>query len=178
MAEAAADTATDTTTETGEQTDTDLQAEVDKWKSLAKKHEDRSKGNAAKIRELEDAQRAQMTDTDRALSEARAAGRAEAITQFGTRVVDAELRAASSGRTFDGDALIGLDRGQFIGDDGDVDVEKLRDWVSKNSTEKTAAPEAPKGPLGPADLGQGNRQAIPIGDDNALLRGLKSAVGA
>lgn len=179
MAEATADTATDTTpepTDTDTETsDTDLQAEVDKWKALAKKHEDRAKGNAAKARELEELQKAQMTDTERAVAEARDAGRSEALMQVGARLVDAEFRVAAAGRPIDVDALLeGLDRTKFLTDDGEPDTDAVAAWVDRIAPAVTE-PD-PGAPLSSLDLGQGTRQSTPIGDDKAFERMLTDLV--
>jgi hypothetical protein len=180
MAEATADTATDTQPETTdtdtEATDTDaLQAEVEKWKALAKKHEDRSKGNAAKARELEELQKAQMTDTERAVAEALDKGRNEALMQVGAKLVDAEFRVAAAGRNLDVDALLeGLDRTKFLTDDGEPDSDAVAAWVDRIAPAATT--EESGAPLSSFDLGQGTRESTPIGDDKAFERMLTDLV--
>lgn len=70
------------TTEAG--TDTDPAAEVDKWKALARKHEQQSRLNAdaaARLAQLEDAQKSEAEKT------------AERLTKAEQRAVDAEARA-------------------------------------------------------------------------------------
>ncbi|EME14802.1 hypothetical protein [Rhodococcus triatomae] len=55
------------------------QAEADKWKALARKHEDQSKANADKARQFDEITEAQKTELERALeAAAQATARAEA----------------------------------------------------------------------------------------------------
>lgn len=82
LAEAAQQLATEGMTP--EQQIAALQAESEKWKGLARKHEDRSKANVAAARELADLKKAQMTDlerekTTRTEAEARAANAEAAL---------------------------------------------------------------------------------------------------
>lgn len=158
MAEATADTATDTQPEpadTGrtdaEQPDTGLEAEVEKWKALAKKHEDRAKGNAAKARELE-----------------------EALVEVGSRLVDAEFRVVTAGRGLDVDALLdGLDRSKFLTDTGEPDGDAVKSWVDRIMPASTE----PQAPLSAIDLGQGNASTPALGDDDAFAQILLAKVG-
>lgn len=173
----ATDTTTDTTKDTGSETASvdDLRAELDRWKAEARKHEDRSKENAKKARELEQLQRAAMTDAERQIAEARDAGRAEATQTLVGRLVDAEIRVAANGRTFTPDAVLSLDRNQFITDDGSVDTDAIAKWVDANSTAQVTEPE---GPLSPFDLGQGRSSSPALGDDAAFARMVADKVGA
>lgn len=129
-------------------------AEAEKWKATSRKHEDRSKSNAQAVRELEELKRSSLSDAEKAIEEARVTARAEALAEIGTRLVDAEFRAATAGRMSDGqrDALLdGLDRRRFLTDDGDVDTDKVRALVDGIAPTKAATPR-PK-----VDIGQGRR---------------------
>lgn len=183
MSDAPADTATSTDSTTPEATDgtdakpdTDWRAEADKWKALAQKHEQRAKGNAKSLADLEKAQRDAMTDQDRAIAEARDAAFAEGRAIGLGREVAALVRAAAVGRIADVDALLeGLDASRFVTDDGEADAKAVQAWVDK------VAPAKPEGqqPLGAGiDLGQGSpNSTTPIGDDAGLENMLRDAVG-
>lgn len=168
-------TETDTTTDTTDQTETDWQAEAEKWKSQSRKNEDRAKENAKKAKDLDELHKASMSDSDRAVAEAKEAGRTEARIEVGSRLVDAEFRVAAAGRALDVDALLeGLDRTKFLTDDGEPDGDAVKTWVDRIAP---AAAETEQGPLGAGlDLGQGSRQSTPIGDDKAFERMLTDLV--
>lgn len=101
--------------------------------------------------ELEQFRQATMTEHERAIAEATARARAEVLTEVGSRLVDAEVKAATAGRSVDVDAILeGLDRSRFLGDDGQPDAGAIASWVDRIAP-LTAAP-AP-----PPDLGQGAR---------------------
>lgn len=170
----------DTGTDTGSAETTDWKAEAEKWQSLARKHEGRAKANADAAKELEKVRQQAMTEQERAVAEAMAAGRAEAQAMFAAKLADAEFRAAAAGR-IDGKALdriVGaLDLSRFVDEDGDPDRKAIAEFIDG------IAPAAPKDAdrdTRPAflDLGQGARG----GDDLALngdplLRDLKATLG-
>lgn len=141
----------------------DTAAELDKWRSLARKHEERAKANAAAVKELEQLKAQSMSDTEKAIAAARLEAAAEAAKVYGGRLVDAEVKAAAAGRPVDIDALLeGLDRTRFLGDDGDPDTAAIAAWVDR------VAPAPEPEPTGPPrlDLGQGSRGApIALGSD-------------
>lgn len=142
----------------------DKDAEIEKWKNLARKHEDRAKTNSGAAKELEELKQRTMTDQEKAVEAAKAEGRLEALKVTGARLVDAEVRAAAAGRKVDVAALLdGLDRSRFIGDDGEPDTDAIKAWVEK------VAPEAASGK---PDLGQGSRGNGKGGgtDMNTLIR--------
>lgn len=150
----ATDTTTDATT-TAPEGQADTAAEIAKWKELARKHEDRAKANAGAAKELEQLRQQSMTDQEKAVAQAVANATAETRTavlrEVGSTMVDAEVRAAAAGRSVDVDALLdGLDRGRFIGDDGQPDRKLIGSWIDR------VAPSASP-PSGFPDLGQGVR---------------------
>jgi len=146
-------TSTDTTTDTADTAD-----EVAKWKALARKHEDRAKANEAAKKELEKLQAASMTEQEKAIAEAKAAARTEALAEFGTSLVDAEFKAASAGREFDLPALLeNLDRTKFLGPNGKPDAARIGEFVSKlapakRSTATDTGQGARKDGTGPAQI--------------------------
>lgn len=159
-------TATNTTTEAKSDTDnTDLAAELEKWKAQARKHEDRAKANAAAAKELEDVRKASMSETEKAVAEAKALTRAEVLAEVGSTLVDAEVRAALAGRTVDVDAVLdGLNRVRFLGDDGQPDRDEIVAWVDRIAPKSETAVRS-------LDMGQGARGQAVIGEDmNTLLR--------
>ncbi|MFB8199399.1 hypothetical protein [Kitasatospora purpeofusca] len=109
-------------------------AEVEKWKALSRQNETRWK---AASKELEDLKAAQMSDADKALADARAEGRKAALSEVGTSLVQAEIRAqaATAGVTVATDYL---DLGRFLAADGQADPEKVKGYIEslpKPSTE-------------------------------------------
>lgn len=166
VTDTAPDTGTETTTDETPEADTapDLTSEVEKYKALARKHEDRAKANAAAVRELESLKQQTMSDTEKAIQVARAEARAEVVREYATKVVDAEVRAATAGRNIDVDALLdGLDRSRFVTEDGEPDRDAITAWVDR------IAPK-PTDPVAP-DLGQGTRgQAAMALNGDPLLK--------
>lgn len=148
-----------------------LLAEVEKWKSLARKHEDRAKQNASAAKELETAKTAAMSDQEKAVAAAAATARAEVLAEVGSTLVDAQVKASAAGRAIDVDALLeGLDRSRFLTEDGQPDADAIGKWIDR------IAPAEPKEPVRPGfpDLGQGQRgrQDMALNGD-PLLRDLK-----
>lgn len=165
-------TATETET-TAQKPDTgDLSKEVEKWQSLARKHEDRAKANSAAAKELEALKASTMNETEKAVAAAKAEGRTEALREAGTVLVKAEIRAAAAGRAVDIDALLdGIDPARFIDTDGNPDRDEITKWVDR------VAP-APTGAAGVPNLGQGARGGPPALNSDSLTRDLARAVGA
>jgi hypothetical protein len=164
--------------DTAPDTGTDLQAEVDKWKALARKHEDKAKANSSAAKELEQLRAAQMTETELAVAAARAEGLAEGTKAIAVKLVAAEMKAAAAGR-LEADQLNtlleGVNQMAFLDDAGDVDVDK----VSKFIDGVAPAPKTDDQPAGFPDLGQGasrgGRDQTPLGSD-PLLGLLKGAL--
>lgn len=156
--------------------ETDLAAELEKWKTRSRKNEDRAKANAEAAKELERLKREALPEQERMIEEARAKARAEALAEVGADRVDDAVKLAAAGRPVDADALLeGLDRGKFIGENGQPDHAAISAWVDR------VAPKQETPSLA-ADLGQGartstNAGAIPLNSPQ-LLSDLKAAVGA
>lgn len=77
--------------------------------------------------ELEKLRTANMSESERAVAEARAEGRKEAFAESTSRLARAELRAVAAGKLADPDdaaALIG-DLSQFVTASGDVDTKAM-----------------------------------------------------
>jgi hypothetical protein len=154
-----ADTATDanittTTTDTSTDTDdtTDWKAEAEKFKALHKKQEERAKANAKAAQELEQLRQQTMTDTEKAVAQARNEGKAEAMSLLGAAKVESAFAIAASGR-IESDSLKvllqGLNHGAFLAEDGTVDESSVATFIDG------IAPKAD--PNRRVDLGQGAR---------------------
>lgn len=130
------------------------------WKAEARKHEREAKKARSEVEQL---RQSQMTEQEKAVAEAKAQGRTEALAEAGSRLVDAEVRAAFAGRRVDVAALLqGLDRKAFLGDDGQPDTKAIAAWADQI---------APASAAGVPDLGQGARGNGGAGDDmNSRLR--------
>lgn len=132
--------------------ETETAKQLEHWKEQAKKQEQRAKANAAAAKELEQVKASMMSDTEKAVAEAKAAGLAEGLRTGSAKIAQAEIRAAAAGRSVDVDALLeGVDASRFIDDDGEVNRQAITQWV-----DKVAPSEDPSVPR-PLDLGQGNR---------------------
>lgn len=184
----------------------DLAAELERLKEQSRRWEDRSKRNERRARENEQAaeklreiQREQMSEHERAVDDARAAGRAEALEAMGKQLVAAQFRVAAAGR-LDAERverLVGaVDLGRFMDNDGSVLNDDIAEFVegiappppATNGTQDVAALLAqfaaanggngtPTAPPAPADLGQGAGRTPPSLNGDPLLDGLKQALG-
>lgn len=125
-----------------------LQAEVDKWKSLSRKNEQQAKANMAAAKELDEIKKSQLTDTEKLIEQTKEETALSVRREFAGKLVDAELKTQLSGRVLDAGALLSFDKSSFILDDGNIDSEAIQSWVDAHSnTTGTPAP----------DLGQGSR---------------------
>lgn len=150
---------------------TDLAAEVEKWKALSRKHEERAKTNAKAAAELDQLRQQSMTDQEKAVAEAFSKGRTEAIREASGLLVAAEIRVNAAGRQVDVDALLeGLNTDRFLTTEGQPDTAAIKAWMEK------VAPAAQQ-PDPIVDLGQGPRgRHLPLNGD-PLEQALKHAVG-
>jgi hypothetical protein len=176
MTDVAPDAPADTPAETPppDTGDVDLSAEVDKWKALARKHEDKAKANAKAAQELEQVKQQSMSDIERAVEQAKSEGRAEGLRVGSVKIAAAELKAAATGR-LDADQLATLlenvDLARFLDEDGEVDGEKVAKFIDGIAPK----PTEPTEPSFPA-FAQGARGSVPLGGD-ALEQLLKRTVG-
>ena len=109
---------------------------------------------AAKVAnaELEKLRKLTMSETEKAIAEAKASARAELMAEVGAERVENAVRAATAGRNVDADALLdGLDRARFLTDDGKPDTQKITEWVDRIAPKGQTAKPAAK------DIGQGAR---------------------
>lgn len=141
---------------------------IEAERTRAKAAEKRAKAAETQLQEL---QRAQMSEQERAIDEAKAATRAEVLGQVGMKIAAAEFKAAATNRLDDEQlsALLDeLDLNRFLTADGDVDPDKIGSFIDR------IAPAAQEGR--PADFGQGARSTMALNGD-PLERDLKNKLG-
>lgn len=131
-------------------------AELEKWKALARKHEDRAKANAEAAEELDKIKAAQQTEAEKLAAKAEAAEKAAAGLR--ERALKAEIRAAAGDFADPADAALYLDLAKYNGDE--IDSEALAAdlaavLAAKPHLAKAAAPPSPP------DLLQGARGGDP-----------------
>jgi hypothetical protein len=126
-----------------------LQLEVDKWKSLSRTNEQRWKDASA---ERDSFKQASMTDAEKALDAARAEGRNSALSEVGTRLAEAELRALAASAGVDLPPADFLNMSRFVSD-GQVNADALSEFVS-------SLPKRESSPAFRQDIGLG-RQGSP-----------------
>lgn len=137
-----------------------LQAEIDKWKALSRKNEERFKSAS---QELDGFRQSQMSDTEKAIEAAKVEARNAALSEVGTRLVNAELRAASSaaGVTLPGAEFLNLD--SFLDEDGNPSSARIQEFVSSlptPSSEPTYAQNIGLGRQGSPAAGQLTREDL------------------
>lgn len=108
------------------------------------------KERVALQKQVDELQRQNMSDADKAIAEAREQGRTEARTEAAKRIAAAEFRTAAAGKLADPDAALELlDLGRLVGDDGEPDRDAIKDLIGKLAP--ASAPPAPRVPAGPRD---------------------------
>lgn len=177
------------TTDAGQTSDTgstdtgteskDWAAEATKWRDLARKHEERAKANAKAASELEELRQQSMSDLERAVAQARAEGRAEGLSVGTSRLAAEAIRAAAAGRLSaeQVDALLEVTNlAVFIGEDGDIDRDKINRLVEGMAPPPPAEEDTRHGF---PDLGQGARgtAASAALNGDPLLRDIKKKLG-
>lgn len=127
------------------------------------------KAAKAQEKETDKLRTAQMSETERAIAEAKNTGRAEAMTEMGRRLAAAEFRAAAAAANLDVAEVVDLvDVGRFVTDNGEPDGKAIAAAVEKF----TALRGEPAPPVPPTFDG-GFRTAPATVDDSP--RGLIAA---
>ncbi len=153
-----------------------LQADLDKWKGHSRSWEDRAKANAKAAEELEALKKSAMTDQEKAVNEAKEAGRAEATQGMAASLALAKIEAALAGRMDKAqiDALVGaVDGSKFLTDKHEVDADKVKayaDGVAPAGTNGNGAGGNRKVDLGQGRREQGKPSAAEIGREKARQR--------
>lgn len=104
------------------------------WKAEARKWEQRAKENSGAAKAAEKARLDAMTESERAIEEARQAAHTEAATTFGKRLAKTEFDALAGRRNPDFDtasALEFVDLGKFLGEDGEPDTKAIQAAVER-----------------------------------------------
>jgi hypothetical protein len=122
------------------------------WKAQARKWEERAKANAGAAKKLADIEAASMTAQEQA--EARAAAAEAKAAAAVESIATAKLEAALTGLVPDPVDVVGdLNVKKFLGEDGQVDPEKV---AALRARYQALAPQGPRAPaVNPA---QGNGQ--------------------
>lgn len=141
------------------------------WKAKAREWEKRANADAKARqqveRERDELKQQHMTAAEKELAKARDEARKEghqaALTEFGRKLVEAEARAALSGRREEKEAdelIADLNVANFVAEDGSPDRSRLKAWA-----DRVAPAQA-----GPPSLGQGVRAPAASKDMNSLIR--------
>ena len=143
----------------------ELQAKLDEVTKEARKWETRSKENHQARTELEKQRKSVMTETERAIEEAKQSARAEATTQFGARLAQTEVRAQAADAGADlGGVFDYLDLTRFVGEDGEPDTKAIKSFVDGLPKKAPTAPGLDLGARTTAradsDMNQALRRAI------------------
>lgn len=98
-----------------------------KWEQRAKKADE----------DAEAARQAAMSDQERAVEDAKRAGRAEAVSELGQRIAAAELRAALTGLVPDPALIVeDVNLAKFVTDDGEVDTDAVAAFRAKYEAQR------------------------------------------
>jgi hypothetical protein len=142
MSEAATET-TDTSAQgqESEQGQADRKAEDSTdWKAEARKWESRAKENTAAAKAAEKARLDAMSESERAIEEARQSARTEAAAEFGKRLARTEFDALAGRRNADFDtatALEYVDLAKFLDENGEPDSKAIKAAVERLVPEPT-----------------------------------------
>ena len=98
-----------------------------KWKGLSRTNEDRWKGVST---ELEQIKTSQMTDTEKAIEQAKQEARNAALSEVGTDLVSAEMRVQASAAGVQLPDTQFLNLNSFLGSDGRPNAEAIQTFVS------------------------------------------------
>lgn len=104
----------------------ELTADRDKWKAMSRQNEDNFKTTSKKLEELE---RSQMTDAEKAIEAARTEGRTSALSEVGNELVNAEMaiQALSAGVKLPDVQYLNMT--SFLGEDGRPNKEAVKTFV-------------------------------------------------
>ncbi|MGN7135811.1 hypothetical protein [Streptomyces pseudogriseolus] len=119
----------------------ELQADVERWKALSRQNE--KNYNEART-ELSKLKEASMTDAEKAIEKAKEEARNAALSEVGSRLVEAELRvqAATAGVTLPPAEFLNVQR--FLTADGSPDSAAIQTFVS-SLPKPSKAPEFAQG---------------------------------
>lgn len=156
-------------------------AEDERLRNERKRRESTQKELDALRKENEDFKKAAMTEQERAVAEAKAAGRTEALHEVAGEMLKAEVRAQAAAKLADpADAVRLLDLDELLGDDGRYDAKAiggaLDDLVKAKPylAKPNGSAPAHRAPQGARDGGKAAE-----GDDfiRTLARGMRQSGG-
>lgn len=126
------------------------------WKHKARKHEGRAKdrGDYDQLKaELDQLKTERMSESEKAVEEARKEGRAEAAGEYSTKMVDVALRTALEARGIEAkeidSKLSYVDLAKFLDNNRELDSDKVQGYLDD------IAPQQRQGQW--IDMGQGRR---------------------
>lgn len=104
----------------------ELTADRDKWQSLSRKNEDNYKSTSKRLEELE---KSQMTDAEKALETARTEGRNSALSEVGLDLTKAEMavQALTAGVKLPDTQFLNMSG--FLGEDGRPNKEAVKSFI-------------------------------------------------
>jgi hypothetical protein len=125
-------------------------------KTAASRYESERRKASRLEKELNALRAGQLSESEKAIEEARVAGRKEGARSAGVRLVAAEFRAKAAEAKLPGvgSLLDVIDLTKFVDDDGEPDTELIQAAIDKiadglaaadNGRAKVKAPEIPKG---------------------------------
>lgn len=129
------------------------------WKHKARKWEGRARDQSdyeSVKEELNELKKKQMSESERAIEDAREEGRTEASQEFGEKMVEASLRGALAGRGIEVDdidsKLSYVDFSKFLDNNGEVDSDKVQRYIADVAPQQNET----RWP----DMGQGRRHDV------------------
>lgn len=150
---------------------TDWRAHAKTWETRA--NSDRAGREQAEqqlgqaLAQLEELKRGQMSDADKAIADAHAKGRQEALAETAALLVESRLEAALAGRGLTDQqqkALVDAVHHERFVKDGKPDTAAITAWADQ------VAPKGSGRTGGMPDLGQGRRSAPPAAGMDDLIR--------
>lgn len=121
----------------------------------ARKWEERAKENSAAAKAAEKARLDAMSESERAVEEAKQAARAEATAEFGKRLATSEIRAAAADAGADLAGVFDyLDLARFLGEGGEPDADAIKAFVAGLPKKSTPTPSFDGGSRTPTQAPQ------------------------
>ena len=112
-------------------------SEVEKWKRLARKHEQRAKDNADAARERDELKAANATDTEKAIAEAVKKAVAEERSKGAAKLARQVFLAGAAGRLESAaDVVEDVNLAKYIDANGDVDEDGLAKLIDRLAPKK------------------------------------------
>ena len=144
MSEAATESAeTSAQGQESEGAETEQKVDETDWKAEARKWEARAKENSGAAKAAEKARLDAMSESERAIEEAKQTARSEAATSFGKRLARTEFDSIAGRRNPDFDtasALEFVDLSKFLDESGEPDTKAIKAAVERLVPEPAGGP--------------------------------------